>query len=361
MGSLESAEPSRFFAKFAAFVALAVGLFVLAGWAFDMDQLTNIVPSWPQMVRLTAISFVISGLALWLATIDVRTPAITAAALLALVGLLILVRNVSGWNAYLEQLTLAPRPAAIDGGAPARMAPATALNFTLLGLSLLLAQRPRAALLHQALATCVLLVGWLGLSRYVFGGEPMFSFTNMAVHTAILFVLLSIGALSLRPDAGVARLLASSGVGGSMARRLFPAAIVVPLLAGALTLHFERRGIFGFEAAVSVFALSSVIVFMAFVWINAARGERADTLRRDAERALRLSEERNQLIVETALDGVISINAQGLITGWNTQAEKMFGWTRQQAIPKTCATSIAAACGATWNPVSGACSTSGWR
>ena len=332
MGSSESAEPSRFFAKFAAFVALAVGLFVLAGWAFDMDQLTNIVPGWPQMVRLTALSFVIAGVALWLATINARTPALIAATLLMAAGLLILLRNASGWDAYLEQLTLAQMPAPVDGHAAPRMAPATALDFTLLGLSLLLALRPRSALLHQALAIFVLLVGWLGLSRYVFGGDPLLPYANMAVHTAILFILLSTGTLTMRPDAGVARLLASSGVGGGMARRLFPAAIVVPLLAGALTLHFERRGIFGFEPAVSVFALSSVIVFVAFVWINAARGERADSLRRNAERALRLSEERNQLIVETALDGVISINAQGLVTAWNTQAEKLFGWTRQQAV-----------------------------
>ena len=150
-----------------------------------------------------------------------------------------------------------------------------------------------------------------------------------------------------------------------MARRLLPAAIIVPLLAGSLTLYFERAARLGFEAAVSVFALSSAVIFVAFVWINAARGERADSLRRAAERALRLSEERNQLIVETALDGVVTINHQGIITGWNSHAEKMFGWTRAEAHGSRarrahhsracCASSIAAACGATSNPASRAC------
>ena len=60
----ESAEPSRNLAQFVAFVALAVGLFVLAGWAFGMEQLTNIVPTWPRMVRLTALSFILVGLRL---------------------------------------------------------------------------------------------------------------------------------------------------------------------------------------------------------------------------------------------------------------------------------------------------------
>src|SRR6185295_6744124 len=167
--------------------------------------------------------------------------------------------------------------------------------------------RLKLAWAHQTLAVLVLLVGWLGLSRYIFGGEALLPFVNVAAHGSILFLLLGAGALTLRTDAGIARLLASDGVGGSMARRLLPAAILVPLFAGALTLRVERAGVLGYEAAVSLFALSAVIAFATFVLINAARGERADKLRRDAERALRASEERNQLIVETALDGVVTI------------------------------------------------------
>ncbi|HEX2676843.1 MAG TPA: PAS domain S-box protein, partial [Polyangiales bacterium] len=177
-----------------------------------------------------------------------------------------------------------------------------------------------------------MIFGWMGLSRYVFGGEALFPFVNIAAHGSIVFILLGAGALTLRTDVGIARLLASDGVGGTMARRLLPAAILAPLLAGALALHSERNGLLGYETAVSVFALVAVIVFAAFVLINAERGERADDSRRRAERRLRLSEERNQLIVETALDAVITMNNTGHITGWNTQAERMFGWTRAEAL-----------------------------
>jgi PAS domain S-box-containing protein len=214
------------------------------------------------------------------------------------------------------------------------MASATAIGLLLFGSSLLCAHTRRLAHAHQALAILCMLMGWLGLSRYIFGNDSAFVFASMAVHTALLLILLSAGALTLRPDVGIAALLASEGVGGSMARRLFPAAIVVPLLAGALAVRYEHSGKLVLESAVSIFALISVIVFVAFVWVNAARGERADRLRREAENALRLSEERNQLIVETALDGVITINRHGRITGWNTQAEKMFGWSRSEAMER---------------------------
>jgi PAS domain-containing protein len=47
--------------------------------------------------------------------------------------------------------------------------------------------------------------------------------------------------------------------------------------------------------------------------------------RKRAEEALRQNEERTRLIVESALDAVITMNTQGLITGWNPQAETIFG------------------------------------
>ena len=169
----ESAEPSRNLAQFVAFVALAVGLFVLAGWAFGMEQLTNIVPAWPRMVRLTALSFIVSGIALWLATIRLRVPAIAAAALLTAIGALVLIKHFTGWDVYLDQLSLAQMPEIIDGNTPPRMAPATALAFLLLGASLLFAQQPQRCIGPPGLAVVGMVLGWLGLSRYMFGGEPL--------------------------------------------------------------------------------------------------------------------------------------------------------------------------------------------
>ena len=332
MGPSESANSSRNLARFAAFVALVVGGFVLAGWWLDMEMLTNIVPGWPRMVRLSALCFLLCGGSLWLATLGGARASMVLAAIAAACGTTMLLAHGAYWNAYIDNLSMGPVPAAVDGMSPPRMAPATALGFQLLGLSLLFAAPRRSVLLHQALAIAVLLVGWMGLSRFVFGGDPLFAFADMAVHTALLFLLLGAGALTLRTDAGIAALLASDGVGGAMARTLLPAAVVVPLAAGALAVYYERRAAFSFEVAIALFALLSMTVFVALVWVNAARADRTDRLRRRAERALRLSEERHQLNFEAALDGIIMIDRQGLITGWNNHAEKMFGWSRAEAL-----------------------------
>ena len=50
---------------------------------------------------------------------------------------------------------------------------------------------------------------------------------------------------------------------------------------------------------------------------------------------LRETEERAGLIVDAALDAVISINDAGAITVWNPQAEKTFGWTPHEALGRS--------------------------
>lgn len=48
--------------------------------------------------------------------------------------------------------------------------------------------------------------------------------------------------------------------------------------------------------------------------------------------ALRESEERTRLIIETSLEAIVTIDAEGIITSWNAQAETIFGWSREDAV-----------------------------
>ncbi len=56
------------------------------------------------------------------------------------------------------------------------------------------------------------------------------------------------------------------------------------------------------------------------------------TDRKNAEEAVRQSEERMRAILENALEAVVTMSADGLITGWNTRAETIFGWPRAEAL-----------------------------
>ena len=62
--------------------------------------------------------------------------------------------------------------------------------------------------------------------------------------------------------------------------------------------------------------------------------------RKKAERELRSSEETRRLIMDSALDAIICINKEGIITVWSKQAENTFGWTREEVIGKTLSDTI---------------------
>ena len=51
-----------------------------------------------------------------------------------------------------------------------------------------------------------------------------------------------------------------------------------------------------------------------------------------ANTALRISEERTSSILANALDAVVTMSRDGIITGWNAAAERILGWTAAEAL-----------------------------
>ncbi|WP_084191009.1 PAS domain S-box protein [Methylomarinum vadi] len=60
--------------------------------------------------------------------------------------------------------------------------------------------------------------------------------------------------------------------------------------------------------------------------------DRDITARKHFQDALIDSEKRKRLILETALNAIVTMDSYGIVTDWNQQAEKMFGWSRNEAI-----------------------------
>jgi PAS domain S-box-containing protein len=50
------------------------------------------------------------------------------------------------------------------------------------------------------------------------------------------------------------------------------------------------------------------------------------------QRELRESEERTRVLVDTSHDAVITMDADGRVTGWNAQAEVLFGWSGKEVL-----------------------------
>lgn len=239
------------------------------------------------MAALTAFDFLLTGIALFCSSLvslerkhaeSLLNVSRTLSGVAVLIGVLRLGEYFLSWRLDLDHFPFR--------ASSAHMSPATAFDFVVLGCALILAQHSRMFRAFQILTIIALLVAWLGFSRYLYGGQPLFAYAQMAVHTSLLFFLLSIGTVSLRTDQGLMLLLVNDSQGGVICRRLLAPALVVPVIIGWLRLQGQRAGWYGTEAGLSLFTISNVIVFGGLVWATAAVLHRTDEERRRAEQKI---------------------------------------------------------------------------
>src|SRR5918994_872267 len=223
------------FSKYSGLAAIVVGAAVLVGWSFEIDVLRRVLPGFATMKANTAAAFVLSGISLLLFQPEQpeyrgRPGAHLLGVIVVSIGLLTLTEYASGYDMGIDQL-LFTDPLLPENLYPGRMAPATALNFVLLGAALTIFHwdtvrdnRPAEWLiLLAALSSIIAIIG------YVYSVQSLYRVagsTSVPPHTTLLFLVLSAGMLCARPDRGLMALFSGESLGGLMIRRLLPAGII---------------------------------------------------------------------------------------------------------------------------------------
>ncbi len=183
-----------------------------------------------------------------------------------------------------------------------RMAPNTTAGFLLAGAALLLLDvrtRRGSYWPAQPLALLAAANALLALSGYAFSAISFYRVSTavpMALNTALSFSALAIGLLCARPCREPTRMILSDTAGGMMARRLLPAAFLIPLVLGWL-----RRMLYSdpgrVELGWSLFALGNIAAFNLLILWSARQLFRLDQRRRRAEQQL---QEKNVLLERAA-------------------------------------------------------------
>ena len=57
-----------------------------------------------------------------------------------------------------------------------------------------------------------------------------------------------------------------------------------------------------------------------------------DNLQQTSEARIKNAQDRTRMIIDHALDGVITVDEDGVIVDWNPQAEALFGWTKEEIV-----------------------------
>ncbi len=326
-------------AGFAAIVAILVGIAVLFGWLFDLPRLKTVWPGLVSMKANTALGFILAGISLAAWTFLVRSrfrAAIvrTAAVSTALIGGVTLLEYVFDFNVGIDELIIVDHGPVSEPYYPGRPAPATAANFLLLGLALMLlsSQRSLARRVAECFALAVCLVATLTLIGYLYGVHSLygvFYFSSVAVHTAATFVLLSVGVFCAPAEDKQSAPERIANVGSMMARRFFPVVLGLPIALGWLYLRGVSSQFFDYRFGLALFAISNIMILSCLVWWVSRSLNRLDEDRRVADESakanLRESAERLRLAQHAGAIGTFELNIQTGVNTWTPELEAMYG------------------------------------
>lgn len=187
----------RAVAILAGWLTLLLGLVVIFGWYTGNETLVQVLPKFVPMQYNTALGFIFCGAGLLLRIFGKNLPAIIAGAVCALIGILTLFEYIAGISLGIDELFM-EHSITVATSNPGRMAPNTAMCFTLVGLALLL--RPAAHVISKRILINVILISLafglsaVALSGYITALETAYGWGNltcMAVHTSVGFILVS--------------------------------------------------------------------------------------------------------------------------------------------------------------------------
>lgn len=347
----------------AAILAIVAGLIIMGGWIFDRPPLQHIVPGFVAMKLNTALCFVLFGCALLLTRFKRQKYSNTAFVILSLlgtlIGLLTQLQDLFHLNLGIDELFITDNtPVSAVFPFPGRMAFNASLCFVLLGLGILTSgSKNRAAnIVSQCLLQMVTLLSAIALIGHLYGSElftTLFYVTTMAVHTAILFLIISIAASLINPSIGISRLFTGQQIGNQMAKRLYALMILMVIIAGMVfkaQIRQRQSGFFSFETIISLLAVGFMLVSLAVIWHTASWLNKIDSLRSEAEEKVKemnaglekiveersaeiqKSEEKYHSLIEQASDTIYVLDIDGNFTDVNASMCKMTEYTREELL-----------------------------
>ena len=267
---------------FVAFGVFGIGALVLIGWACDIAVLKSLQPGLISMKANTAVAFMLTGLALWFLQAKRvharagRHAAWVCASVVALLGLLTLAENVCRWDLGIDRLLFAEPAGTAQTVHPGRMAPTTALNFLLIGVSLLLldVRTRRGHRPAQFLIVCVGIISGAALLGYVYGVSVLFSpsaaVNPMSVPAAVAGLLAFASLLLARPGPWLLGILADEKPGSLMARRFFLPILLLPTMLDVVLLSGQHAGLYDEHIAAAAHTTLMTAIFMGLVLAAAA-------------------------------------------------------------------------------------------
>ena len=314
----------------------AIGLVVLSGWLTGSEALKSIGLGTEVMKANTALGLVAAAVCLT----ALMSPSRRARRVATVAGLLVLLDGAAHLCEYalevdlgIDQALFGDAPAVLN---PGRMAPNTAIALALFGCAALLSRRRVGRVWpSNPLALAVLAIGLVALIGDLTGASALSGIgtaTRMSALAALACVFLGAGLLLADPIRGSMRLLASSGPGGALVRRVLPGVTIITPLLGLLSREGQTLGLYGSQVALLLMVLLMLGAVTTLSWVLARELDRKFAVRETALEELRESESRFRDTFENATVGMALEDVEGRIIDANHALCEMLGYAKHELV-----------------------------
>ena len=332
--SIPFRTPGGVFSRSAGLIGIITGLTALFGWSVLPAYVIGPLGLVSQIHPNTALGFILVGFSLRLAQYDrVNPSAHTVCKLLRVsagfLGLLSLAEIWLGWNLGISHL-IVHDPAARPGTIP----PAAALAFFLLGsaLALLNAQRSLPCQILALGVTTITVATLVACSYALLVPQAVPDALIMPVLTALVLLILSLGVLHANANRAFMAVVTGDTEGGTMARRLLPACIVIPIVLGLLRLKGQEAGWFGPALGLVLHVVATMLVLALIIWWNAAALDRITQEKQRFGYAVQDTRTVMLGILQHVNNAVYAYDLQGRLIFFNPAAERLFGVRAEEAL-----------------------------
>lgn len=313
---------------FVGIITILIASLVLLGWQIDDAILKSWVPGLTPMNPMTAILFILCGTWLILPLHGNKILLNGIACIITFLGLWHFMTYFTPVSELrMDYLLFGQKIHA--SGIPTLIAPNTALGFLLTGFSMLLSRKGSYKLQvgRQFLLVVLFLTVYISGLGYVFNIQSAYrigGLTPMALITTVTFFVLIPGLFFTDIRYGIAAVFSSPLQGGKLMRFMVPFILVFPPAAEYLRLAGERRGWYPAEVGVELFTffftMALLVCVSFYAWIS--------NKKQGAEQKI--------ITMMIALnEGVLQLNANGLVTFCNPAFEHILGYNKEELIGRS--------------------------
>ncbi|NHT78414.1 PAS domain S-box protein [Rhizobiaceae bacterium CRRU44] len=326
----------------AAWFCVLVGTGIGSLWLLKSGHVADTLPILFRMQFNTAINFVLTGLAVTALLSGAGRIATGLSIAVMLIGLAFLLEPLFHAGHPLDTLLIDPFRQTSPH--PGHLASGTALSFLLIGVCVLVsAVTGRPTLLRVVLAAVVFmaaaatLIGY-GLQLITESDWPRYG--HMSPHTALCFAALALPLIFLRVEELDYNASTIAAMLGAASYLLLLALTLLDLQnafeGSSPTVSIDPDGKPASQAILAGLLVVSGIVYAGLIVYAFRSAQRSRVIALQ----LRESQERMSAIIDTAADGIVTIDARGTILSTNRAMETIFGYRSEDMLGRDVRTLI---------------------